>query len=59
MRVIQTSEITNAVSELCIRANCVMNEGLLNALHEARDSEELPVAKGDARLHARKRRHCR
>lgn len=45
MRVIQTSEITNAVSELCIRANCVMNEGLLNALHEARDSEELPVAK--------------
>ncbi len=45
MRVIQTSEITNAVSELCIRANCVMNEKLLNALHEARDSEELPVAK--------------
>lgn len=45
MRVIQTSEITNAVSELCIRANCVMNEKLLNALHEARDGEELPVAK--------------
>lgn len=45
MRVIQTSEITNAVSELCIRANCVMNEGLLNALHEAHDSEEWPVAK--------------
>lgn len=45
MRVIQASEITNAVSELCIRANCVMNEKLLNALHEARDSEELPVAK--------------
>lgn len=45
MRVIQTSEITNAVSELCIRANCVMNEGLLNALHEARDNEERPVAK--------------
>ena len=45
MRVIQTSEITNAVSELCIRANRVMNEGLLNALHEARDNEEWPVAK--------------
>lgn len=45
MRVIQTSEIANAVSELCIRANCVMNEGLLNALHEARDNEEWPVAK--------------
>ena len=45
MRVIQTSEITNAVSELCIWANCVMSEGLLNALHEARDSEEWPVAK--------------
>lgn len=45
MRVIQASEITNAVSELCIRANCVMNEGLLNALHEARDNEEWPVAK--------------
>lgn len=45
MRVIQASEITNAVSELCIRANCVMNEGLLNALHEARDGEEWPVAK--------------
>lgn len=45
MRVIQTSEITNAVSELCIRANCVMNEKLLNALHEARDGEEWPVAK--------------
>ncbi len=45
MRVIQTSEITNAVSELCIRANCVMNEKLLNALHEARDNEEWPVAK--------------
>ena len=45
MRVIQTSEITNAVSELCIRANCVMNEKLLNAMHEARDGEEWPVAK--------------
>ena len=45
MRVIQASEITNAVGELCIRANCVMNEGLLNALHEARDGEEWPVAK--------------
>lgn len=45
MRAIQTSEITNAVSELCIRANCVMSEELLNALHEARDSEEWPVAK--------------
>lgn len=45
MRVIQASEITNAVSELCIRANCVMNERLLSALHEARDSEGWPVAK--------------
>lgn len=45
MRVIQTSEITNAVSELCIRANCVMNEELLSALREARDGEEWPVAK--------------
>lgn len=45
MRTIQAADITSTVRDLCIRANCVMNEKLLNALHEARDGEEWPVAK--------------
>ena len=45
MRVIQASIISEAVKELCIRANCVMNENLLDALRTAQEEESYPVAK--------------
>ena len=45
MRVVQASEISEAVRELCIRANCIMNENLLDALRNAQEAENYPVAK--------------
>lgn len=45
MRNIQAGDISAAVSELCIRANCIMNDGLLATLREARETETWPVAK--------------
>lgn len=45
MRTIQTADITNTVRDLCIRANCVMSDGLLDALRTAHESETWPVAK--------------
>lgn len=45
MRTIQASEISSAVRDLCIRANCVMNAKLLDALEEARSDEPWPVAR--------------
>ena len=45
MRTIQASEISDAVRELCIRANCVMSDDLRCALQTAQDSEDWPVAK--------------
>lgn len=44
MRTIQASDITNAVRDLCIRANCVMRDDLLEALGKAHDDEQWPVA---------------
>lgn len=45
MRTIQAADITNTVRDLCIRANCVMSDGLLDALCTAHESETWPVAK--------------
>ena len=45
MRTIQAADITNTVRDLCIRANCVMSDGLLDALRTAHESETWPVAK--------------
>lgn len=45
MRTIQAADITNTVRDLCIRANCVMSDGLLDALRTAHESEIWPVAK--------------
>lgn len=45
MRTIQAADITNTVRDLCIRANCVMSDGLLSALCTAHESETWPVAK--------------
>lgn len=44
MRTIQAADITNTVRDLCIRANCVMSDGLLDALRTAHESETWPVA---------------
>ena len=45
MRTVQAADITNTVRDLCIRANCVMSDGLLDALRTAHESETWPVAK--------------
>lgn len=44
MRIIQASEISSAVRDLCMRVNCIMNAKLLDALEEARADEPWPVA---------------
>ena len=43
MRDIHVSEITRAVSKLCIDANCILNEDVYNALECAKKTEESPV----------------
>lgn len=44
MRTIPASIITQAVRDMCIQANCVMNDTLLGALRKAREEEPWPVA---------------
>lgn len=44
MKVIQASNIRDAVRDLCIRANCVMNPTLRSALEDAQAKESWPVA---------------
>ncbi|GFI61678.1 L(+)-tartrate dehydratase subunit alpha [Clostridiales bacterium] len=40
MKEINANDITNAVSELCIKANCILNEDVYNALEEAKKTEK-------------------
>ncbi len=44
MRKISVLEIKNAVSEMCIEANCVLNEDIYDALEKAKIYEKSPVA---------------
>lgn len=44
MRAIRATDITEAVRDLCIRANCIMNDALLDTLRQAREAESWPVA---------------
>lgn len=48
MRTIQAADITNTVRDLCIRANCVMSDGLLDALRTGARTETGPVANATA-----------
>lgn len=45
MREINVNEIIGAVRELCIRANCVLNDDVYNALESAKTSEKSPIGK--------------
>lgn len=45
MRSIHVSDVTEAVRELSIRANCVMSDELVGTLERAHDEESWPVAK--------------
>ena len=44
MRTIDAQDITRAVRDMCIRANCTMSSNLLGALRDARANEVWPVA---------------
>lgn len=45
MRKIEVNEIIDAVRELCIRANCVLNDDVYNALEAAKNTEKSPIGK--------------
>lgn len=45
MREIDVSEIIYAVRDLCIRANCVLNDDVYNALESAKNTEKSPIGK--------------
>lgn len=45
MRKIEVNEIIDAVRELCIRANCVLNDDVYNALEAAKSTEKSPIGK--------------
>lgn len=45
MREIKVNEIIDAVRELCIKANCVLNDDVYNALEAAKNTEKSPIGK--------------
>lgn len=45
MRKIEVNEIIDAVRELCIKANCVLNDDVYNALEAAKNTEKSPIGK--------------
>ena len=45
MREIEVNEIIDAVRELCIKANCVLNDDVYNALEAAKSTEKSPIGK--------------
>ena len=45
MREIDVSEIIYAVRDLCIRANCVLNDDVYDALESAKNTEKSPIGK--------------
>lgn len=45
MREIGVNEIVDAVRELCIKANCVLNDDVYNALEAAKNTEKSPIGK--------------
>ena len=45
MREIEVNEIIDAVRELCIRVNCVLNDDVYNALEAAKNTEKSPIGK--------------
>lgn len=45
MREIEVNEIVDAVRELCIKANCVLNDDVYNALEAAKNTEKSPIGK--------------
>ncbi len=46
MRIINASEITKTVAEMCISANCYLNRDIQSALTAAEKDEESPVGRG-------------
>ena len=45
MREIEVNEIIDALRELCIKANCVLNDEVYNALEAAKNTEKSPIGK--------------
>ncbi len=45
MREIDVSIITDKIKELCINANCVLNEDVYNAINEANKNEASPIGR--------------
>ena len=45
MRIIQTSEITENIKEMCIEANYFLSEDMKNVFQKAREKEQSPIGK--------------
>lgn len=45
MKEISTSVIINTISEMCIEANCILNNDIYNSIEKARYTEKSPIAK--------------
>ncbi len=45
MREVNVSEITRCVKELCIKANCCLNEDIYSSLKNAYENEESPIGR--------------
>ncbi len=43
MREISTQDIIQAVSQMCIEANCILNDDVYNAIEKARETEQSPI----------------
>ena len=45
MREIPAELITNSIAEMCIEANCHLNEDVYTALEQAKQKESSPIGK--------------
>lgn len=45
MREVKTEDITKAIKELCIKANCCLNDDIYTSLKNAEKNEESPIGK--------------
>lgn len=46
MRIVNSEDITNSVKDMCINANCYLNDDIRNALNKSVETEDSEVSKG-------------
>ena len=51
MRIIDVTEITNHIKEMCIEANHFLAQDMDSAMKSAADTEKSPLGKADGKLY--------